>query len=342
MEMTSRERVKAAIAHQEPDKVPVDLGGMQTSIHVRAYDRLIDYLGISDDTPQYMDVVQHIALPCEALLKRFEVDTRYIRPEGAIKPRNFVPEVEGEFQGVYDQFGIFWGDKAEKSSDDILYLDPVIHPLADIQTVKEIENYSWPDGTDWRLFHGMREEAQHLRETTDFALGTNPAGCIFEMTTFLFGFTKAYRYLRIRPELITTAMQCLLNYWLDYATTLLGEIGEYLDVYFINGDLAEQAGPLMNVKLYEEYIKPYERQLADRVHDLTSAAINYHCCGSTPQFLPHFAEIGYNIYNPVQISAADMEPCSLKQRFGDSITFWGGACNTQATLPFGTPDTIRS
>ncbi len=68
--------------------------------------------------------------------------------------------------------------------------------------------------------------------------------------------------------------------------------------------------------------------------------INYHCCGSTSLFLPHFADIGYDIYNPVQISAYDMEPCSLKKRFGDIITFWGGLCNTQKTLPFGTPKEI--
>ncbi|MCK5150867.1 MAG: methyltransferase, partial [Candidatus Thorarchaeota archaeon] len=69
--------------------------------------------------------------------------------------------------------------------------------------------------------------------------------------------------------------------------------------------------------------------------------INYHCCGSVPHFIPHFAEIGYDAVNPVQTGATDMDPCSLKKRFGRMIAFWGGLCDTQTTLPFGTPQEIR-
>ncbi len=338
--MLSLERVVSAINHQQPDKVPIDFGGMQTSIHMKAYLKLLEYLHIEDPHVQYADVIQHIALPCDAVLQRFEVDTRYLRFSGSVKPLNYEPEQNGAYAGIYDQFGVFWGDKTEKPAEEVLYYDPVIHPLADLQTPQAIENYAWPDGQDKSPFKGVREQAQKLRNT-DYAICTQPAGCIFEYTTFLFGFAKALRYMRTRPDLITAAVKCLTTYWLDYANTFLGEVGDYIDVYHINGDLAEQSGPLFNVKLYEQLAFPYEKQLADRVHSLTKAKINYHCCGSTPQFIPYFAKLGYNIYNPVQISAYDMEPCSLKGRFGDIITFWGGACNNQKTLPFGTPSAIR-
>ena len=340
--MNSRERVNTTLNHKEPDKVPIDLGGHQSGIHVKAYKRLLDFLEIQDDNIQYCDFVQQIALPCEELLERFNIDIRYVRPLGGMINVNDVqPQYEGKYVGVYDQFGCFWGNDAKKNLDEILYYDPVIHPLADFKTIQEIENYNWPNGKDKGPFKGLRNYARKLRETTDFALSTPPTGCIYEYTTFLFGFTRALRYLLTKPELIITAMEGLLKYWTDYNITFLNEVGEYIDVVCINGDLGEQAGPIMNLKIYEKVIKPIEKRLSEKIHELADVKINYHCCGSTPLFIPHWAEIGYDIYNPVQISAYDMEPCSLKKRFGEIITFWGGLCNTQQTLPFGTPKQIR-
>jgi len=97
----------------------------------------------------------------------------------------------------------------------------------------------------------------------------------------------------------------------------------------------------MNLQIYESHIKPLERKLSEKIHELVNVKINYHSCGSVSKFLPHFAEIGYDAVNPVQISAYDMEPCSLKKKFGERITFWGGLCNSQYTLPFGTPKQIK-
>ncbi len=340
--MNSRERVNTALNHVEPDKIPLDLGGNQSSIHVKAYKKVLEYLGIEDKNVKFADFVQQIADPCESILERFKIDIRYIRPTGGmIKIDEIEPLYEGKFVGVYDQFGVFWGNDAEKDINNILYYDPVIHPFAEFNSVQEINNFDWPDGTDKSPFNGLREKAKHLFETTNFALSAHPSGCVYEYTTFLFGFTKVLRYLRTKPELIIAAMENLLRYWIDYNTTFLNEVGDYLDVISINGDLAEQAGPIMNLKIYENMIKPIEFKLSQKIHELTSAKINYHCCGSIPLFIPHFSDIGYDAVNPVQISSYDMEPCSLKKRFGKLITFWGGLCNTQKTLPFGTPEQIR-
>ncbi|NHJ23728.1 MAG: hypothetical protein EAX89_04085 [Candidatus Lokiarchaeota archaeon] len=340
--MNSKQRVNITLNHREPDKVPLDLGGNQSSIHLKAYKNLLAYLEIDDKSIKFADFVQQIADPCEAVLERFNIDIRYIRPQGGmIRVEDMEPQYEGKYVGVYDQFGVFWGNDAEKNIDDILYYDPVIYPFAEFSTVQEIENYNWPDGKDKSPFKGLREIAKKLYETTNYALSGHPSGCVYEYCTFLFSFTKTLRYLKTKPELIIAAMKNLLNYWIDYNVTFLDEVGEYLDVVCINGDLAEQAGPIMNLKIYENMIKPIERQLSTKVHELTDAKINYHCCGSIPLFIPHFAEIGYDVVNPVQISAYDMEPCSLKKRFGNLITFWGGLCNTQKTLPFGNSESIR-
>ena len=340
--MNSRERVNTTLNHKEPDKVPIDLGGNQSSIHIKAYKKLLDYLEIEDENVQYADFVQQIVRPCDKVLERFSIDVRYVQPLGGmVRVQDLEPQYEGKYVGVYDQFSVFWGNDAKKDLDEILYYDPVIHPFADFKSVSDIRDFDWPNGRDKTPFNGLKEYAKNLRDNTDFALSTPPVGCIYEYCTFLFGFTKTLRYLKTKPEFIIVTMEELLKYWTDYVTTFLDEVGSFLDVVCINGDLAEQAGPIMSVKLYENMIKPIERELSKKIRELVETKINYHSCGSISLFIPHFAEIGYDVINPVQISAYDMEPCSLKKRFGDIMSFWGGLCNTQNTLPFGTLKQIR-
>lgn len=340
--MKSRERVRFTLNHKEPDKVPIDLGGNQSSIHIKAYKKLLNFLDVEDKNIQYADFVQQIVRPCDQILERFGIDIRYVQPLGGmVRVQDMEPLYEGKYIGLYDQFGVFWGDNAKKNLDDILYYDPVIHPFENFTTIKEVKNYNWPDGRDRTPFKGLKDYAKKLRDETEYALSTPPVGCVYEYCTFLFGFTKTLRYLKTKPEIIVSAMEELLKYWTDYVTTFLDEVGRYLDVICINGDLAEQAGPIMSIKLYEKMIKPLERKLSLKIHDLVDAKINYHSCGSIAQFIPHFTELGYDVVNPVQISAFDMEPCSLKKRFGETMSFWGGLCNSQKTLPFGTPNKIR-
>jgi uroporphyrinogen decarboxylase len=344
--MNSRERVMATLNHKIPDMVPLDLGGNQSGIHIIAYRRLLDYLGIVDENVRYSDFVQQVAKPCEKLLERFEIDIRWLHPPSGIQPHDFVPEVEGKFQGIWDQFGVFWGNDADKKLEEILYYDPVIHPLSDMTTMEEIHEYDWPDGKDKAPLKGLREEAKRLRENTDYAIATPPLGCIYEYTTFLFGFSKTMKHLQKAPKLIIAAMEELEKYWVDYATTFLKEVtfGDecYVDIVANNGDLAEQTGPIMSPKrVYEPLIKPIEKRFSETIHSLADVKINYHCCGSVVHFIPHFADMGYDAVNPVQVGAKDMDPCTLKERFGDIITFWGGLCDTQGTLPFGTPEQVQ-
>ncbi|MFX1606373.1 MAG: uroporphyrinogen decarboxylase family protein [Promethearchaeota archaeon] len=344
--MNSRDRVMAALNHEEPDMVPLDLGGNQSGIHMIAYNNLLEFLNIEDKTISYSDFIQQSAKPCEELLQRLEIDVRWLHPPSAILPETFIPEVEGKFQGIWDQFGVFWGNSADKDLSEILYYDPVIHPLSEMSSVQEIREYDWPDGSDRSSLKGLREQAKKLKETTDYAIATPPLGCIYEYTTFLFGFTTAMKHLQKRPDLIIATMEELERYWTDYARTFLNEVrfGEefYVDIVANNGDLGQQAGPIMSPKrIYEPIIKPIEKRYSESLHRMADVKINYHCCGSVSQFIPHFAEIGYDAVNPVQIGAFDMDPCSLKKRFGKMITFWGGLCDTQSTLPFGTLEEIR-
>jgi uroporphyrinogen decarboxylase len=171
-------------------------------------------------------------------------------------------------------------------------------------------------------------------------------GILFDYTTWLFGFSKTMVHLRKNPELIIAAMEGLENYWFDYASAFFYEVKfgdeHYVDVVEFLGDYGQQAGPIMNPRAtYEPIIKPIDHRFCMKLRELADVKINFHSCGSVPHFIPHFADIGYDAVNPVQIGAADMVPCSLKQRFGSSITLWGGLCDTQKTLPLGSPEEVR-
>ncbi len=339
--MNPRERILTTLNHKQPDRVPIDMSGNQTSIHKIAYKNLVEYLGIDDPNPKYADFIQQIVDPCEEILERFHVDTRYIRPKhNMVKITEMKPEYVGKYVGVFDQFGVFWGNFADKPIESHLYYDPVIHPFENFTRTSDIENYDWPKGNDSSNFEGLQTEAKELAKTP-FALITPPSGCIFEYTTFLFGFTKALTLFRKQPEMIITTMRYLLEYWKEYNTGLLNEIGEYLDVLCVNGDLAEQRGPFFSPQIYEKKIVPIEKELIDHIKAIAPVKINYHSCGSVSQLINGFHQCGYDAYNPVQISANDMEPCSLKERYGHKIVFWGGLCDTQNMLPFGTPEQIR-
>lgn len=339
--MNHRERVIASIEHRVPDKVPVDLGGDQSSIHMRAYKKLLDYLDIYDDDIRFIDIKQHIAYPCEELLERFDIDTRYLRVLGSLAGENHELEIVDGWQGEYDQFGVFWGYDSTVETSKVPYLDPVIFPLEGCETPRQIHDYDWPDGSNIDDLESLVGRARELRASTDYALVTPVIGCVYEYCTFLFGFTRAMRHLRRNPELIQATMEELLAYWTDYANAFLDAVGDNVDIACVNGDLAQQSGPIMNPRVYETLIMPLEERLSRAIHEKSSVKINYHSCGSTVQFLDFFAKIGYDIHNPVQVSAQDMDPCGLKRRFGDKITFWGGACNVQETLSFGTPRQVR-
>ncbi len=340
----STARVRAALHHQESDKAPIDMGGFQTGIHVVAYTRLLEHLGIEDRGITFYDWVQQLAIPCDEVLERLHVDTCTVH-----LPSTFMTEkqgeamevTEGDYIGFWDKFGIFWGRSGKQPSPRLLYT-PVIHPLADCTTVRQVKEHAWPDGSDKAPFKGLREHALMLRGAGTRALIGRSMGCLFQWTHYLFGFAKAMRHAFKRPDLMQAAMECLLEYYTGFARQYLDTVGDLVETVQVTSDLTDQQGPLLNPVLYRNVIKPVEAEFARRLHSMADVKVNYHCCGAAWHFIDDFIEIGYDALNPVQVSAEGMNPAGLKASYGDRIVFWGGACNPQATLPFGTPADVRA
>jgi uroporphyrinogen decarboxylase len=336
--MTSRERVLAALNHQRPDRVPIDLGGNQTGIHKFAYRTLLDHLGIADELT-IMDQVQQLAKPCEALLQRLHVDTRYIGAGAAagFDGRTRTADRDGRtWYDLTDEFGVTWSMPA----DQPLYMDISYHPLRDA-TVKDIRHYPFPKGDDPTRFEGLRERALHLKENTPYAVVSGISGVVYEICWYLRGLEAWFMDLASQPEFCEALLDQTLKFWLDWFRLFLDEVGDLVDVIMIGDDLAGQTGPLFRPDTYRSIVKPRQKQLVQYIRSRTEAKIWYHTCGACTDYIPDLMDNGIDVLNPVQISATGMEPSDLKARFGDGLSFWGGAIDAQHVLPSASPDKVR-
>src|SRR5512136_2898388 len=143
--MTPRERVNKTLNHQIPDRVPIDLGGNQTGIHNNAYRSLIKHLGIADEV-RIVDAVQQLAGPCEKVLERFRVDTRYVAAGAAASWKGGIVKAQRDgrnWEDLTDEFGVRWS----MPEDAPYYMDITLNPLAKA-TLADVKDYPWPKGDD--------------------------------------------------------------------------------------------------------------------------------------------------------------------------------------------------
>jgi len=336
--MTSRQRMLAALNHQSPDRVPIDLGGNQTGIHKFAYAALLKHLGIADQVT-IMDAVQQLAQPCEALLERFHVDTRYISAKAAAGFQGAIVQNRREgrlWHDLRDEFGVVWS----MPDDHPYYMDISHHPLAKAK-LAEIAAYPFPKGDDPGRFEGLRQRAMRLRNETPYAVVGGISGVVYEICWYMRGLEQWLMDLLTEPDFCAALLDQTLKFWLDWFRVFLDEVGDLVDVIMIGDDLAGQTGPLFRPEVYRTLVKPRQKRLVQYIRSRTQAKIWYHTCGACAGYIPDLLDNGIDILNPVQVSAKDMDPATLKARFGDRLVFWGGAIDAQHVLPSASPETVR-
>jgi len=336
--MTSRERMLRALNHQIPDRVPIDLGGNQTGIHKFAYQALLKHLGIRDELV-LMDAVQQLARPCEAVLERFHVDTRYVAAGAAADFKGgIVTRERGDrlWHDLTDEFGVTWS----MPDDQPCFMDITHHPLASA-TIGDIGDYPFPEGDDAGRFAGLRDRALALRNETPYAVVSGISGVVYEICWYMRGLEQWLTDMLDQPEFCEALLDQTLKFWLDWFRVFLDEVGDLVDVIMIGDDLAGQTGPLFHPDFYRRVIKPRHKRLVQYIRSRTAAKIWYHTCGSCVEYIPDLLDNGIHILNPVQISAARMDPAALKAGFGKELVFWGGAIDTQHVLPSASPETVR-
>ena len=333
--MNSRERLETALKHQEPDRVPIDLGGIVTGITTGANKSLKSNLDIQSDDP-VVDRVQQLSLPSDAVLERLDVDTRYIYLQAS---RDW-QDIELPDDTFQDEFGVL--RKAAYDPDGwLLYYDHVGHPLGDAETAADLANFKWPDPHDPARYVGIEEAARKMSEETDYGVMANVIASIFEFGWYLRGYMRFFEDMILNPEMVSALLEMMGEYQRSLMGEVLDRIGPYISVVMTGSDLGTQRAPVISPDIYRKMVWPEYKKLWDMIKSKTDAKIFYHSCGSIYPMIPHLIEGGVDILHPIQPMAAEMgQREKLKREFGDQITFWGGF-DQQHVLPHGTPEEVR-
>ena len=337
---TSRKRVEAALNHQEPDRVPYDLGGtILTGIHQHAYRRLRRSLGLPDLEIHIEDTIQQLARVHEDLKQRLRVDVWGINPG---KPHGFT-RLEWREDG-YDKLLDEWGIEWWKPRDGGFYFDMRRHPLAGIETVADLAKFKFPNPLDAGRYEGLAERANELMNHRQVAyiLGRNAPG-IFEVALWMRGFESYFCDMIANEPLAEALLDLVLEVKMRYWEHALALLGPNVMIVSEADDLASQDRCLVSPGLYRKLIKPRHTKLFSFIKKKAKVPVRifYHSCGAVAPLIPDLIESGIDILNPVQVSAAGMDTRELKRRFGKDLTFYGGGVDTQHVLPHGTPQQVR-
>lgn len=367
--MTSRERVMAAIGHKQPDHVPLDLGGTPSSgISAIAYNNLKKYLGMTGGQTRIYDVVQQVAQPEMEILDRFGVDVldigrvfnekdedwhETVLADGSTGhyPNWFHPEKQpnGDYH-VYDKEGTLiakmpvgatffdqtYFPYLEDYPDDYSDLD---HQMGKVLWSALVHS-PWDHSGDKDFYKTLREKTLKLRESTDRALMIT-CGCnLFEWGTFLRRIDNFLMDTYADEENVEALVEQLIIRHMATLEKVCEAVGDIVDILRFGDDLGMDTGMFMSREKYQTLFKPYHTKLNEYVHKHSRMKTFLHSCGSIYPIIPDLIEAGYDVLNPVQTTAYQMDPEVLKREFGKDITFWGGGCNTRTVLNHASPKEV--
>ena len=327
--MTPRERFRKALHHEEPDRVPADVGqDFHNGIHEVAYRSLLAHLGETDEIRLY-DRMQHLAVVKEDILNRLHADTRYVFAQ---PPAGF-ELVVGPDHSWADE----WGVRRKPCGH---YDEACHHPLAGCD-LAAVQSFRFPDPLDPTRFTGVRERARQLYETTDYAIIAGSPATLFYLTAELVGFQEYLVKLLTDRAVIEALVDRMLGFWIEFFGAYLDAVGEFVEMIWMGDDWGTQQGPIIPPKLFREIFLPRYRQFCQFVKSRARAKIALHSCGSVGWALEDFADAGIDVVHPLQGDAYGMnDPEDLKKRFGKQLAFYSNLCN-QTILPHGTPQQVR-
>ena len=368
--MTSRERVLRAVDHKEADRVPVDFGATpSTNLSAIAYNNLKKHLGLPQGHTRVYDPVQQVILPEGWFLDRFGIDVIDIAlgwdaedsdwkagtlADGgeAELPKNF--DARRQPDGSHLAY-LPDGTPAGKMPAGATFFDQIIFPYLDgypedyASLAQDMSRISWSAfaHTPWNhageadFWPRLRERTIGLRETTDKAL-LFVCGCnLFEWGTFLRRIDNFLMDLLSEPVEVERLLDALLENHMRTLEKACEYVGDVVDIIRFGDDLGMDSGPFMSPEIYRALFKPRHKQLCDYVKKHSKMRTFLHSCGSLYKLLPDLIEVGYDILNPIQTSAAEMDPGRLKKEFGRDIVFWGAGVDTRHILNHGTPEQVR-
>ena len=308
--MTHIERFKASIDRKPFDRVPTDLWATPEMFKV-----LEEYLGQDADTIRR---------------KIFDVDVGLLTPDYIGPPLAAIPDVS---------YKNIWGVTFKKVSYGRgVYYEAAEYPLANAESVADIERHPWPS-VDSYDYDGMPDKLAERRDLA-MALGSFCIGWfawdMMEMSRFL-------ECLLTEPKLAEAIVNRIGDFYYEYSKRMFAACKDYIgvNVFYVNmgDDFATQDGLLFSPQIYNRFFKPHYKKICDLAHS-AGLKVEFHMCGSSVGLLPELIDTGIDILNPIQTSAKGMDPKYLKEQFGNDIAFSGGV-DVQQLLPFATVSQVK-
>ena len=307
-ELSSRERVRLALEHQETDRIPIAM--VCAGLNPPVYRELEAYL----QRERGIDVEGYL----NAFLDVREVAPQYIGP----------PLEPGKDM---------WGVQRQAVSYGSGSYDEIIdYPLKEVNSPDDVQHYSWPT-TDLFDYSVLDEHIQAVQAEHEHCLMiTN--GNIFESSWYMRGFEQMFLDLVMNPELAHEIMERVTVFFIDHFTRMLEVADGRVDLVFTADDIGGQKGLLMSREMWEKHLKPYHVRLNTAIHEF-GAKVIYHTDGSVIKAVDGLIDMGIDVLQALQFSAKGMDPRVLKDQFGDRLCFEGGV-SVQTTLPFGTTEDV--
>ena len=310
-----------SVDHQEPDRVPLDLGSVGSLLVDPVYFEVKEKLGIEGDiepyrkgsTANYYD---------ERVLEKLDIDFRHVWFRSPDKPKSQV-HADGT---VTDEWGITW-------SVDGSY--PVGFPLKNA-SIDDLEQYKWPlPDKQWDVTE-LRERARYLYEETDYAVVAKAVfggGGLLERCYYLRTIDNLFIDMIENRDFADSLFDHVVQVELALWDLYLDAVGPYIHIIQRASDLGTQLAPFISPKLYKEVLKPQEERIFRFIKEKApQVKVWFHSCGAVSDLIEDFIDIGVDILNPVQPLATGMESSSLKKRYGDRLCFHGGI-DLQEALP---------
>jgi uroporphyrinogen decarboxylase len=317
-------------------------GTVVTGIQAKAYARLREHLGLPEKEIVIIDILQQLVQVDDDVMESMGVDFRNISPRSTASFKiELKRTADGRYSYFYDEYQVGW----RMPVDGGMYYDMFAHPLIGNIAADDVDKYVLPDPLDPSRFEGLREAARKVLEEEKRALviGNISAG-IFELYLWTRGFKDGYTEWAENPTMAKKILRKYADLQLAYWERMFEVMeGIPIDVVQMADDLAGQNGMLISPASYRRNLKPFHKEMFDYIHSKTDAKIFFHSCGSIRPLIPDLIEVGVDILNPVQVSAANMDSAELKREFGKDISFWGGGVDTQNAFDERhTPEQVRA
>lgn len=336
--MKSRERVMTALNHQEPDRIPRDLGGtFTTSIHIDAHSRLKRFLGLEGGTEGIDNLQVRTAVIDPRITERFESDCAALKMKAPSKWKSqFFTDAKG-----YENFKDEWG-VGRACPPGGYYYDVVSSPLSEATTSADLDRFAWPDPDDSGRFEGLEANARTLYEETDKCVIFSAGTSLFAQIGFLMGWENFFISLATHQPLIREIVERLLDFNQKLVGAALDRVGKYVQVFNLYDDLTHHHNLFVSKKTLNDIFMPAYKKLLDLVKSKADVKVLFHICGASHLLFEELMSVGVDAVNPVQVSADGMDDtAALKRTFGGRLTFWGGGCDTQRVLPYGTTEEVK-